>query len=77
MKTHKIKIAGYDSYLGGFDGSFTTYCGLNERCSEDLKEERLVGEHDKCTCKKCELAYQKHMEEFLGAKTMKNSAKTK
>lgn len=53
MKTHKIKIAGYDHYLGGHDGTF-----VNEKCSEDIKEYYLVGEHDSCSCKKCNKAYQ-------------------
>jgi len=59
MKTHKLKIVGYDHYLGGHDGSFQTYCGINEKCSEDIAEYYLVGEHDKCSCKKCNKAYQK------------------
>ncbi len=62
MKTHKVKTAGYDYYLGGYDGSFTTYCGISEGCSEDLAEKGLVNEHDKCTCKKCEAAYEKYMD---------------
>lgn len=61
MKTHKIRYAGYDYYLGGYDGSFTTYCGINEGCSENLSESGLVGEHEKCTCKKCNKAYIKAM----------------
>ena len=38
MKTHKVKFAGYDYYSGGYDGSFNTYCGITEECSEELFE---------------------------------------
>ena len=64
MKTHKVRYVGYDYYLGGFDGSFTTYCGISEDCSEELSENYIVGEHDECTCKKCNRAYNKAMDKL-------------
>lgn len=61
MKTHKIRFAGWDSYLDVPDGSFRTYCGITETCNEDLAEKGIVGEHEECTCLICQKAYRAAM----------------
>lgn len=51
-KTHKLKY--YDTE------SFTTFCGLTDWNveDEDLIKNRLVGENDDCSCKKCNKYYE-------------------
>ena len=61
--THKTRFGG-EFTINGIDDTFTTYCGLNEwnTTSDDLFENRLVGRHDECTCKKCNKSYEKEMD---------------
>lgn len=60
-RTHKIKYGG-DSTISGIDDTFRTYCGITEGCSEDM-ERQFVDRHAPCTCKKCEISYQKEIQE--------------
>lgn len=64
MKTHKVKILKRDEYNGGIPDGIRTFCGIEEGdCSEDLMENCLVSREDECTCKICERAYQRWLEE--------------
>ena len=70
MKSHKIKHGGdYSAY--GWDDTFRTFCGISSdgKYSEDIQ---LVGEHDNCTCAKCNRSYQKYYK-ILNEVTAKRS----
>lgn len=61
MKIHIIKYAFYDIY-NGYDGTFTTYCGITEECSKELYEGYLCSGDSihLATCKKCIKNHLKH-----------------